>query len=520
MNLKKSVIFLSLNLILVLHVITAWGEIEIVVKRQDQTEVALHESMVVWQDYRNVRNDVFGYDLSLGKEYHLGMYALHPAVYGDRVVWIHKESGNASIQGYILSTGASFELSTSPSPVKENLQIWGDIVVWVHRDGHRDIYGYDLSSGEEFHVAAHLYEQDNPHIHKNLVVWQDNRNSNWDIFLFDLSTSTERYIAGPGNQTTPSVYENIVVWTDDRQGNEDIYGYDLSTGEEFQITTDEHKQRNPSIFGDLVVWEDNRNDTWDIYGYVFSHAQEFPLIVSPGDQQHPVLSGTTLVWEDNRNDTWDIYGYVFTTHPLDRDDDGHLYPEDCNDEDSSIHPGTEERCDWIDNDCDGYVDEYCTGHIEVLAVAQGKKLEYAQVFLDGIHQGFTDSQGRCIISNVGILQSHSVTVVLDNYYSQSKILTPEKGKTVVVVFEMEPHSIFRPLLIAALCAVVAFLLLYGVWRQWMSRRKYLRSFLQQKATGEVCPLCKKKISKSWTVCPYCGVNLEETQVYEDKTRTY
>jgi len=34
----------------------------------------------------------------------------------------------------------------------------------------------------------------------------------------------------------PDIDENIVVWQDNRNGNWDIYGYNLLTGEEFQIS--------------------------------------------------------------------------------------------------------------------------------------------------------------------------------------------------------------------------------------------------------------------------------------------
>jgi len=41
----------------------------------------------------------------------------------------------------------------------------------------------------------------------------------------------------------------------------------------------------------------------------------------------------------------------------DGDADGYLVPEDCDDSDGSVYPGRSERCDDIDNDCDGLVDE-------------------------------------------------------------------------------------------------------------------------------------------------------------------
>ncbi len=45
---------------------------------------------------------------------------------------------------------------------------------------------------------------------------------------------------------------------------------------------------------------------------------------------------------------------------VDRDGDGFVESEDCNDEDAAINPGATELCDGVDNDCDGEVDEGVT----------------------------------------------------------------------------------------------------------------------------------------------------------------
>ncbi len=42
---------------------------------------------------------------------------------------------------------------------------------------------------------------------------------------------------------------------------------------------------------------------------------------------------------------------------VDLDGDGHPAEEDCNDGDAAIYPGATEICDFVDNDCDGEVDE-------------------------------------------------------------------------------------------------------------------------------------------------------------------
>jgi len=41
----------------------------------------------------------------------------------------------------------------------------------------------------------------------------------------------------------------------------------------------------------------------------------------------------------------------------DRDGDGYLSYEDCDDNNLTVHPGAEERCDGLDNDCNGKIDD-------------------------------------------------------------------------------------------------------------------------------------------------------------------
>jgi Putative metal-binding motif len=43
--------------------------------------------------------------------------------------------------------------------------------------------------------------------------------------------------------------------------------------------------------------------------------------------------------------------------PVDSDGDGYTTEEDCDDEDAAVHPGAEELCDAVDNDCSGFVDD-------------------------------------------------------------------------------------------------------------------------------------------------------------------
>ena len=73
-------------------------------------------------------------------------------------------------------------------------------------------------------------------------------------------------------------------------------------------------------------------------------------------------TGALLWWSCNpaTSDVPPPYGFACNPQSTGQDLDGDLYytPLDCDDENADIHPGAQEVCDELDNDCDGSVDEF------------------------------------------------------------------------------------------------------------------------------------------------------------------
>ena len=92
--------------------------------------------------------------------------------------------------------------------------------------------------------------------------------------ITDLNNIQETAITSDNNeQYTPNISGDKIVWMDDRNINADIYMYDLSktTNPETKITTDIFNQQNPAISGNNIVWEDWRSQVNpDIYLYTSS----------------------------------------------------------------------------------------------------------------------------------------------------------------------------------------------------------------------------------------------------------
>ncbi|MBE0434006.1 T9SS type A sorting domain-containing protein [candidate division WOR-3 bacterium] len=147
-----------------------------------------------------------------------------------------------------------------------------------------------------------------------LVVWDDWRNHNWDIFGSRVNESgvvldSSGFIVSTASfhQRTPAIVFNgvdyFVVWSDYRNSSWDIYGTRLSQNgvildpDGIAISTAPGEQTNPSIAFDgvnyIVVWQDYRSGSWDIYGAKLDTSgttvDSFEVSTQSGDQVEPEI---------------------------------------------------------------------------------------------------------------------------------------------------------------------------------------------------------------------------------------
>ena len=184
----------------------------------------------------------------------------HPATVGDsagnlRAAWAAGAEGSRNIYAATMTAAASSFGTPAQLTISKGDQCHPDIAV----DGDGRLY----------------------------VVWQDNRNGNWDIFL---STSSDGTTWSSPVQVTDSEYNEInpaivvvsgspdrayVTWQDDRAGQEDIYvassTNDFADSTVTQVTSNGDDQLDPDIAVDgtdtvYLIWTDMRNGQADLYG--------------------------------------------------------------------------------------------------------------------------------------------------------------------------------------------------------------------------------------------------------------
>lgn len=180
-----------------------------------------------------------------------------------------------------------------------------------------------------------------------LVVWDDGRNRNMDIYAARVRASDGVVLEpngiaiyrGTGEQTSPAVAfdgtQYLVVWQDARfsgVNGDDIFGARVRASDgvvldttSLSISVRANDQTRPVVaFGGgsfLVVWEDSRNGPFgDLFatrvrpsdGAVLDTTNGFVLTTATGVQSQPsiVFDGTNhfVVWADYRSGNSDIYG--------------------------------------------------------------------------------------------------------------------------------------------------------------------------------------------------------------------
>ncbi len=213
--------------------------------------------------------------------------------------------------------------------------------------GSRNIYVAKLAAGADafgtsVQIRSNSSDQANPAValgtdDKLYVVWQDNREGDWDIYG---STSTggttwsveQRLVDSDDNynQTNPALEVDSqspnrahVVWQEGGAGDRNIYiatsSNNFVTNTVTQITFDTFDQVEPAVVADsdntvYVVWTDGRNGSNDIYGAASNNPWTNVAIVSNvNNQSSPAIAAESagsilhLLWIDDTFGDNDIY---------------------------------------------------------------------------------------------------------------------------------------------------------------------------------------------------------------------
>ncbi|HYO69842.1 MAG TPA: hypothetical protein VEU33_27570 [Archangium sp.] len=292
-----------------------------------QFDPVISGSRVVYVDNRHGNYELYALDLVMGLEARVTTDSnnqLHHDLSGDYLVYEDwQPNAFVELRVYDFQTGADMRISPISSAGAETAPaISGHRIVYSsNRNSEANIFMYDLSTGMEVPLeqdppgATAKAGSNHPGISGNKVVWQELWSGlpaadDNDIVLYDLATGVKRQLTPNGShQTNPVIDGNHVVYEDTRHGNREIYLYDLSTGEETRITNDPNEQRKPRIADGVIVWVDERHQPngTEIYAYDIAARQEYRLTNDSFIQGAPTTSGGRIVWQDSRYGQTELY---------------------------------------------------------------------------------------------------------------------------------------------------------------------------------------------------------------------
>jgi len=161
--------------------------------------------------------------------------------------------------------------------------------------------------GSEVQLTTNLADQLDPSISGDIVVYTDSRNTDNDVYTYNISSGVELQItSGGGDQMLPDVSGDLVVYTDFGMGNADACSFNLTSLQTTRLTNNSANQRKPTVSGTRVVYEDDRNGDWDIYMTNLRTMEETRLTSDPANQRSPIILGPYVVWEDYRAGNADV----------------------------------------------------------------------------------------------------------------------------------------------------------------------------------------------------------------------
>lgn len=281
---------------------------------------------VVWQQYGDDSWDIYNYLISrpdLGA-YPLIDYDGNqedPAIYEDLLVF--KGDGGIEFESdiylYNIATATLKRVGTQNMYSQSDPDIYGNYIVWTDlRNGNQDIYMWDIAKEEEIQITDNEEDQRNPCIWKNRIVWEDWRNYNWDLYMHIINwfpdtdpvkfnepvfTGNEIGYLNIFNQQNPQINDNYIIFQDNRNYQWEIFLYTFINplvGVTTPLVEAPGAQTMPVIQDNMAFWLDEReysgtglkfNNIW-----MWEKPPGVDLSLYIEDDPDPVESGAELTY--------------------------------------------------------------------------------------------------------------------------------------------------------------------------------------------------------------------------------
>ncbi|MFN3202442.1 MAG: hypothetical protein ACE366_28850 [Bradymonadia bacterium] len=172
------------------------------------------------------------------------------------------------------------------------------------------LFAHNIQQQETFQVDPTDWNQADPRIDGDRIVWQDFRDAGFgEIYFANLRTRAVRRITDdPGGQYHPVIDGKWIVWADNRDGDFDLYGFNLKRGVEVALTDTAINETRPHINDGWVTFEADTASVeyTDLRMMNLGNLATIQLTNTPSEKEKPVHADGELVWVDHRSGKRDV----------------------------------------------------------------------------------------------------------------------------------------------------------------------------------------------------------------------
>ena len=288
------------------------------------TNIDISGDRIVWQQHNGSDWDIYNYlisrpDIGAYPLIDFEDNQVSPVIHGDILVWVDGRGDNfsANIYMYDIAKVEIKQITTDEDFQQSNPDVYGNFIVYQDgRNGNQDIYLYVISTEEEIQITDNEKDQRNPCIWKKRIVWEDKRNYDWDLYLYiidyfpDIDPVKFNQPVFTGNsigdingydQINPRMNDDYIVFQDKRNYTWDIYIYTFLNpliGKTQPLCEEMKGQTEPAIWNNTVVWTDEREYSGSGLYFTNIWMWEKPpgvdLTISIDDDPDPVGIGEDL----------------------------------------------------------------------------------------------------------------------------------------------------------------------------------------------------------------------------------
>ena len=286
------------------------------------THIDMSGDRIVWQQYENDSWDIYNYLISrpdLGAYPLIDFEGDQesPAIDGDILVYINANGVpfSSNLFMYDIADARLTQITTDDDMQQWQPDVYGNYIVWASTHGNGDIFMYNIYKEEIIRITDDDARQRNPTIYKKHIVWEDQRRGNWDLYLtyldyhYDIEPTKAHWPVWTGNigelnswsQVNAKISDNYIIYQDNRNYNWDLRLYTFINpiaGSSQVLIEEVEGQIDPSIWENKVVWTDERENS-ETYFYktnlwMWEKPPGVDLSVSIEDQPDPVPLGSQL----------------------------------------------------------------------------------------------------------------------------------------------------------------------------------------------------------------------------------